>query len=148
MYERNFTDRKRDGIPCVIIPWVAEMLQKPKFLLRVLYSCYMKFYFFYIFHIYDIWFIIYSLHIYMYIICFLILLYISALFDLRFVWRFYFYYMYKIVINCHIVKKLYFNDSNFFLYEHFYYIWFSHSIRLVKSSRQFVFKILYYIIRL
>ena len=27
-------------------------------------------------------------------------------------------------------------------------IWFSHAIRLVKSGRQFVFKILHYIIRL
>ena len=86
---------------------VAEMLQKSKLLLYVLYSCYMKFYFCYIFHIYVI--CVNILYIYilscfivlLYIICFLILLYISifALFDLKFVWsRFYFHYMYKIVI--------------------------------------------------
>ena len=48
------------------------MLQKSKFLLYVLCSCYMKFYFCYICHIYVICFIIYLLYIYMYIICFLI----------------------------------------------------------------------------
>ena len=56
---------------------VAEMLQKSKFLLFHLYSCYMKFYFDYIFYIYVICFIIYLLYIYMYIIVFLILSYIS-----------------------------------------------------------------------
>ena len=80
---------------------VAEMLQKSKFLLYVLYLCYIKFHFDYIFHIYVIesfvliiysmlyviCFIIYVLYIYMYIICFLILLYISffILFDFKFV---------------------------------------------------------------
>ena len=38
---------------------VAEMLRKSKFLLYVLCSCYMKFYFCYMFHIYVIRFIIY-----------------------------------------------------------------------------------------
>ena len=56
---------------------VAEMLQKSKFLLCLLYSCHMKFYFCYICNIYVICFIIYLLYIYMYIICFLNLLYIS-----------------------------------------------------------------------
>ena len=66
---------------------VAEMLQKSKFLLCVLYLCYMKFHFDYIFHIYVICFIMYLLYIYMYIICFLILLYISFFisFDFEFV---------------------------------------------------------------
>ena len=74
---------------------VAEMLQKSKLLLYVLYSCYMKFYFCYIFHIYVICVNILYIYIYilscfivlLYIICFLILLYISifALFDLKFV---------------------------------------------------------------
>ena len=40
---------------------VAEMLQKSKFLLHVLYSSYIKFYFCYICHIYVICFIIYLL---------------------------------------------------------------------------------------
>ena len=26
VYKRNFTDRKRDGIPCVIIPWINLFL--------------------------------------------------------------------------------------------------------------------------
>ena len=65
---------------------VVEMLQKLKFS-YVLYSCYIKFYFDYIFHIYVICFLIYLLYIYMYITCFLILLYISVsiLFDFKFV---------------------------------------------------------------
>ena len=42
-----------------ITDMVAQMLQKSKFLLYVLYLCYMKFYFCYI---------IYLLYIYMYII--------------------------------------------------------------------------------
>ena len=55
----------------VFIPsMVAEMLQKSKCLLYVLYSCYMKFCFCFIFHIYVICFIICSLHIYMYIMFF------------------------------------------------------------------------------
>ena len=54
--------------------WILEKL---KFLLYVLYSCYMKFHFCYIFHIYVISFIIYLLYIYMYISCYLIFLYIS-----------------------------------------------------------------------
>ena len=49
---------------------VAEMMQKPKFLLYVLYSCYMKFYFCYIFHICVICFVIYLLYIYLYIYLF------------------------------------------------------------------------------
>ena len=45
-------------------------------------------------------------------------------------------------------KYLYFNDSNFYMtYENFYYM-VSHAVWLVKSGRQFVFKILYYFIRL
>ena len=58
---------------------VAETLQRSRFLSYVLYLCYIKFYFNYIFHIYVIHFIIYSLYIYMYTTCFLILLYISIL---------------------------------------------------------------------
>ena len=76
--------KESSHLPCVItfcfkgrscassLRMVAEMLQKSKFLLYLLYSCYMKFYFYYICHIYVICFIIYSLYIYMYIICFLI----------------------------------------------------------------------------
>ena len=45
-------------------------------------------------------------------------------------------------------KYLYFNDSNFLCYVKIFAIWFSHAIRLIKSGRQFVFKILYSIIRL
>ena len=55
---------------------VAEMVQKSKFLLSVLYLCYINFCFDYIFHIYVICFVIYLLYIYMYIICFLIFFYI------------------------------------------------------------------------
>ena len=47
---------------------VAEMLQKSKFLLYVLYLCYIKFYFDYIFDIHVIYFITYLSYIYMYII--------------------------------------------------------------------------------
>ena len=57
----------------VFTDMVAEMLQKSNFLLHVLYSCYIKFYFDYIFHIYVICFLIHLLYIYMYIICYLIL---------------------------------------------------------------------------
>ena len=67
---------------------VAEMLQKPKFLLYVLHLCYITCYFDYIFHIYVICFITYLLYIYMYTICcFLISLHISIflLFDFEFV---------------------------------------------------------------
>ena len=51
---------------------VAEMLQKSKFLLYVLYLYYIKFYFDYTFHIYVICFTMHLLYIYMYITCFLI----------------------------------------------------------------------------
>ena len=78
---------------------VAEMLQKSKLLLYVLYSCYMKFYFCYIFHIYVICVNILYIYLYIYIYilsCFIVLLYITfflillyisifALFDLKFV---------------------------------------------------------------
>ena len=50
-------DRKTIWSMCM----AAEMLQKSKFLLYVLYSCYIKFYFDYIFDIYVICFIIYLL---------------------------------------------------------------------------------------
>ena len=52
--------------------------------------------------------------------------------------------MYKIVNIKFLFKKyLYFNDLNFFmLYEIFLIIGFSHAIRLVKSGRQFVYKVL------
>ena len=36
----------------------------------------------------------------------------------------------------------------FYVYMKTFIIWFSHSIRLAKSGRQFVFKILHYVIRL
>ena len=42
-----------------------------------------------------------------------------------------------------ITKYLYFNDSNFLCYMKILTMWYSHVIRLVKSGRQFVFKILY-----
>ena len=56
-------------------------------MLHEVYSCSMKFYFCHIFHIYVICFIMYLLYIYMYIVCFKILLYISifTLFDFNFV---------------------------------------------------------------
>ena len=56
---------------------VAEVLQNSKFLLYILYSCYMKFYFCYIFHIYVTCFIMYLLYIHMYImyICLITLLF-------------------------------------------------------------------------
>ena len=38
---------------------------------------------------------------------------------------------------------MYFNDSNVLCYMKILIIWFSHVIRLVKSGRQFVFKILH-----
>ena len=44
------------------------------------------------------------------------------------------------------VKYLYFNDSNFLCYIKIFITWFSRAIRVVKSVRQFVFKILYCII--
>ena len=46
------------------------------------YSCSMKFHFCHIFHIYVICFIMYLLYIYMYIVCFKILLYISIFYYL------------------------------------------------------------------
>ena len=39
-------------------------------------------------------------------------------------------------------KCLYFNDSNFLCYMKLFIKWFSQAIRLVKSGRQFVHKIL------
>ena len=104
---------------------VAEMLQKSKFLLCVLYLCYMKFHFDYIFHIYVICFIMYLLYIYMYIICFLILLYISFFisFDFEFVWkRFYFHYMsyvYYMFFNFVIYIYIFF----FFILFDFEFVW-------------------------
>ena len=71
---------------------------------------------------------------------------IFILFDLKFVWwQFYCHYMYKIVImeNSYYKKKyLYFIDSNFLCYMNIFVIWFSHAIRLAKSGRQFLYKIL------
>ena len=91
----------------IILTMVAEMLQKSKFLLYVLYWCYMKFYFCYICDVYVICFIIYLLYIFIYIICFSILLYISifTLFD----WYLYdnvFIFMHKIVIIKNSKKTL------------------------------------------
>ena len=60
--------------------------------------------------------------------------------------------MYKIVIikifydNEKILlqqKYLYLNDSNFLRYMKIFIIWFLHPIPLLKSDRQFVFKIFY-----
>ena len=57
-------------IQCSIpLSMVAEMLQKSKFSLYVLYLCHMKFWFYYMLHIYVILFVIYLWYIYMYIIC-------------------------------------------------------------------------------
>ena len=63
---------------------VAEMLQKLTFLL---FYIHVKFYFDYAFHIYVTYFVIFLLYIYMYITCFLFLLYVSifTLFDFKFV---------------------------------------------------------------
>ena len=53
--------------------------------------------------------------------------------------------MYKIVIikNSYYKKYLYFNDSSFLRYMKILIKRFSHAIWLIKSGRQFVFKILY-----
>ena len=56
--------------------------------------------------------------------------------------------MYKTVIIFIVKKYLYFNDSSVLCYIKIFIIWFSHAIGMVKYGRQFVFKILYYIIRL
>ena len=79
----------------------------------------------------------------MYIICFLILLYISIfiLFDFDNVFIF---IICTKLLKCKIliVKKiLHFNDSNFLCYMKFFNIWFSHAIWLVKFGREFVYKI-------
>ena len=74
--------------------------------------------FIFIIYIIMLYFIIYLLYIYMNVIC-------------SFVIYFYFHIIYfKILI---IKKYLYFNNSNF--------LYFSHAIHLVKSGRQFVWKI-------
>ena len=110
-----------------------------------IYFIYIKFYFDYIFDIYVICFITYLLYyIYLHIICFLILLYISIfiLFDfITFLFSLY-------VQNCYNVKFLLqkrniFQWFEFFmLYEIFYCMVFTKFSRLVKSGRQFVYKIL------
>ena len=60
--------------------------------------------------------------------------------------------MYKIVLikNSYYNQKTYYNkyicilnDSNFLCYMKIFIIWFLHVIRLVKSGRQFVLKIIY-----
>ena len=128
---------------------VAKMLQKSKFLLYVLYSCYVKFYFDYIFHIYVIRFIMYLLYIYMYIICFLILLYITVfiLFDFHLFGNVLIFIictkLFHYMKNSYSKKYLCFNNSNFLCYMKFFIIWFSHVIRLVKFGRQFIYKILH-----
>ena len=55
---------------------VAEMLQKSKLLLYVLYSCYMKFYFCYIFHIYVICVNILYIYIYYHVLLFYYISYV------------------------------------------------------------------------
>ena len=49
---------------------VAEMLQKWKFLLYILYLYYMKFYFDYILHIYVMFYYIFMIHLYVYYLFF------------------------------------------------------------------------------
>ena len=62
---------------------LAKVLQNQNFLLNILYSCCMKFYFYYTFHVYVICLLyIYYIFIYIYIyilytICFSILFFIS-----------------------------------------------------------------------
>ena len=64
---------------------VAEMLQKSKFLLYVLYSCYIKFYFDYIFHNHVMCFLIYLIYIYRHMLLILLHISVSILFDFTFV---------------------------------------------------------------
>ena len=84
---------------------------------------------------------LFIIYLYVHYIIFNFVIYISIfiLFDFKFV---------SYVQNCYNVKflllkkYLYFHDSPFLCYMNFFIIWFSHTIWLVKSGRQFVYEIL------
>ena len=79
----------------MLLYMVAEMLQKSKFLLYVLHSCYMKFYFCYIYVIFMLYVSLYIYYIFICILCvlnFFFCISFFTLFDFKLIWyRFWLY---------------------------------------------------------
>ena len=125
---------------------VAEMLQKLKFLLCFIITLYEVLFLLYISYLCYMFYYMFFMYLFAYhmLFNFAIIRLILNLCDN--------YFIIIICTNCYnvklIIKKiyLYFKDSNFSFYIKNFIIWFSHAIRLIKSGRRFVFKILYYII--
>ena len=119
---------------------VAEKLQKSKFSLCFIFMSY---------EVLSLSFISHLLYVLLYI--YYIFLYENFCFYIIWLCYVFIFIIFQIVSYDvkHFCKKyLYFNDYNFLCYINIFIICFSHAIQLVKYGRQFVFKILNYIIRL